>query len=367
MVEAFVTEQGGHLAPVTFDCGGRKLQPLSICPWCNEKPEVRLPPMLRVLRGDFFCMPFGGNTAPFHGEIHPPHGETANRKWTCVNLTRLEGRVTLKLRMKTRCRPASVERRFTLVDGHSAVYLRTAVGGGRGPMCFGHHAMLKFPERPGSGIVTTSPFKYGLVAPRPVERPEDRGYSILKPGARFTRLDGVPMITGETADLSRYPARRGFEDIVILVSGPRRPFAWTAVTFPDQRYVWFGLKNPSVLRQTVIWMSNGGRHYPPWNGRHVNVLGWEEVTAYFHYGLAESAAPNPLRLRGEATTVELDPARPLVVNYVMGVAGIPRRFDVVADIEPADKPGRVVITSKNGSRVVAPLDWTFLTDDDVKG
>jgi hypothetical protein len=42
-------------------------------------------------------------------------------------------------------------------------------------------------------------------------------------------------------------------------------FAWTAVIFPEQRYVWFALKNPRLLR------SNGGRHYAPWHGRHVSV------------------------------------------------------------------------------------------------
>ena len=78
-------------------------------------------------------------------------------------------------------------------------------------------------------------------------------------------------------------------------------FAWTAVTFPAQRYVWFALKDPRVLRSTVLWHSNGGRHYPPWNGRHVNVLGMEDVTTYFHFGLAESARPNSISRRGFPT------------------------------------------------------------------
>jgi hypothetical protein len=47
-----------------------------------ENPGI--PAILQVLRGDFFCLPFGGNTRSFRGENHPPHGETANARWTCV-------------------------------------------------------------------------------------------------------------------------------------------------------------------------------------------------------------------------------------------------------------------------------------------
>ena len=44
----------------------------------------------------------------------------------------------------------------------------------------------------------------------------------------------------------------------------------------------------------MLWFSNGGRDYPPWNGRHVGVLGIEEGRSYAAYGHAASAADNPL-------------------------------------------------------------------------
>ena len=78
---------------------------------------------------------------------------------------------------------------------------------------------------------------YAQVLPRPFELPEKRGYSRLKTGAQFESLEEVPMVTGETADLTRYPARRGFEDLVMLVSDADAPFAWTAVAFPSERFV----------------------------------------------------------------------------------------------------------------------------------
>ena len=97
------------------------------------------------------------------------------------------------------------------------------------------------------------------VFPEPVERPENRGYSILKPGAEFDSLERVQTITGQRTDLSRYPARRGFEDLVMLVSDHRAPFAWTAVTFPRQRYVWFALKDPRGFAQFIAQL---GEHDP---------------------------------------------------------------------------------------------------------
>src|SRR5690606_20883803 len=160
-------------------------------------------------------------------------------------------------------RPGRVTKEVELVDGHAALYQRHTIAVMTGPMSFGHHAMLRFPDREGSGLVATSPFVWGQTSPVPVEDPAQRGYSLLVPGARFASLDAVPTVTGETADLSRYPARRGFEDLVLLASDPALPLAWTAVTLPEEGYVWFTLKDPRVLRQTVLWISNGGRHYPP--------------------------------------------------------------------------------------------------------
>ena len=226
-------------------------------------------------------------------------------------------------------------------------------------MNFGHHAMLKFHDSPGSGLVSTSRFVYGQVYPKPVELPENRGYSILKPGAEFDSIERVPMITGEMTDLSHYPARRGFEDLVMLISDPDAPFAWTAVSFPNERFVWFAIKDPRVLPNTIFWISNGGRHYAPWNSRHVNVMGLEEVIGNFHEGLAESAAENPLSRRGFKTSAQFDPKRPLVVNYIMAVAEIPRGFDRVTSIDPSSDG--VTIRSQSGQRIEAPLELSFLT------
>ena len=122
--------------------------------------------------------------------------------------------------------------------------------------------------------------------------------------------------------------------------------------------MWFALKNPRVLASTVMWHSNGGRHYAPWSSRHRAVLGLEEVTSNFHFGLAASAAPNPVSRRGIPTALRLDPRRPLVVPYIMAVAAIPRGFDTVSTISFLGD--HLVLRAASGQAVRHAVDLSFL-------
>ena len=357
-VEAFVTETGGHVGPVTFDRRGQRIRPYSIAPWAGERIDRSMPPIIRVLRGDFFCMPFGANEGSFRGERHLVHGEVANDKWNFESLDESNGKSTLHLSMQTTVRKGRVDKRISLVDGHSAVYCQHVISKMSGPMDFGHHAMLKFPDAEGSGVISTSKLVYGQVFPGNFEEPAERGYSVLKPGAEFKSLTQVPTITGEMADLTRFPARRGWEDLVQVMNNPDATVAWTAVTFPSERYVWFSLKNPRMLSGTIFWMSNGGRHYPPWNGRHVNVMALEDVTSYFHLGINASAMKNPLTEKGYRTAIRLDPRRSVKINYIMAAAPIPAGFDRVKRMNA--KADGVRLIADSGKTVEVPLNPAFL-------
>ncbi|MDW8262518.1 MAG: hypothetical protein RMJ35_08330 [Phycisphaerales bacterium] len=357
-VALWLTQTGGMLGPVSFHFGRRQVLPFSVAPWHSEKLDSSIPPILRVLRGDFFCMPFGANTTRFGREHHPIHGECANGRWKLVAGEQSRDGARLECTFEGRIRKVHVRKIIELRSGHHAIYQRHVVTGAGGPMCFGQHAMLKFPDAPGSGLISTSPFKLGQVFPEPVERPENRGYSALRPGAEFESLTSVMTLTGEPADLSTFPARRGFEDLVILAADDLLEFAWSAVVIPSQRWVWFSIRDPKVLASTILWISNGGRHYPPWNGRHVNVMGIEDVTANFHYGLAESVQENPLSRRGVRTCVELKARAPLVVNHIMAVAEVPAGFDRVEQMAPGD--GGVTLRSTSGTGVYVPLDLSWL-------
>lgn len=356
-VHANLTKLGGHLAPVAFRLEHRLATPFSIAPWAEEKLAPDTPALLRALRGDFFCAPFGGNGTAWRGEQHPPHGETANAAWQLKAFARSSDRLTLHATLPTKVRAGRVDKFITLVEGHAALYQRHVLKG-RGPLSVGHHAMLKFPDTPGSGVVTTSRFTQAQVLPDWFERPEARGYQALKPGATFRSLERVPLLAGGTTDVARYPARRGYDDLVMLTADSRLPFAWTAVTFAAERYVYFALRDPRTLRHTILWISNGGRHYAPWNGRHTSVLGIEDTTSFFHFGLAESAKPNAFSRRGIPTTLTLKAGKPTAVNYIIGVAAIPAGFDRVKTIRAAN--GGVEFVAASGKRAECALETEFL-------
>lgn len=354
-VELFVTRTGGHLAPVTFDRGGAGIRPYAIAPWAEEHLQADMPAILRALRGDFFCMPFGGNDEAWEGEQHEIHGDPANLDWELVAADATE----LHLRLETEVRPGVVDKRIALRSGHNAIYSQHRISGASGPMCLGHHACLKFPDQEGAGLLSSSRKIHRQVFPDPAEAPELGGYSCLKPGAIIEDLTACPTVFGTTADLSRFPLRRGFEDLFILCDDPALPYAWNAVSYPDLGYVWLSIKDPRVLASTLFWWSNGGRHYSPWNSRHRNVLGIEEITAFFHYGLARSAGPNSLRNRGIPTTLELTADQPLVVNYIMAACPTPRGFGRVANVSTAGPDG-VAIVDETGKAVEVALDLDFL-------
>lgn len=360
-VDAWVTRKGGQLAPVNFKLARGSVQPFSIAPWAEEKIARDTPPIIEALRGDFFCMPFGGNAARAHGEQHPIHGESSNEPWQFQSCERNGKSVTLHLRLSTRVRRGQVDKHLRLRDGETAIYCRHIVSGMSGKMPLGHHATLHFPDEVGAAQISTSALRYGQVFPGDFEKPAAGGYSCLRAGAKFETLRAVPMIDGGSADLGVYPARSGFEDLAMIVHESAPDFAWTAATVSKAGYVWFALKDPRVLRSTVMWISNGGRHYPPWSGRHRNVLGLEDVTSYFHYGLAESTRPNPVSRAGFPTALMLDPKRPLSVNYIMAVAAVPRGFARVAEIRREDSG--VVLCAPNGRRVRVPLDVNFLYEN----
>ena len=62
-MEVAVTETGAMMAPVTFYRDtDHPVQPYHISPWQDEGLKLDVP-VLVALRGDWFCVPFGGNNS----------------------------------------------------------------------------------------------------------------------------------------------------------------------------------------------------------------------------------------------------------------------------------------------------------------
>ena len=362
-VELAVTKLGGHMAPVTFfRDSGKPVRPYYVSPWQDEKATKIPAPVMVPLRGDFFCMPFGGNSDEVGGEKHPPHGEVAGSAWKVAGTKKSGDVTTLTLGIETKARKGKVTKELSLVDGQNVVYSRHTIEGFAGSVPLGHHATLAMPEKEGAVRIATSAIRFGVTCPSLFSDPKNREYQALQPGAKWTDLAKVPAAWKDApdADLTSLPGRYGHADLVQLANeswektnGP----AWTTATFADGGFVWFALKDPAVLNSTVFWMENHGRHAHPWNGRN-NCLGLEDVTAHFADGLAASMKENALTKEGVETTVKLSAEKPTAVNYIQGVVKIPEGFENVKSVEFA--PGEVTFVSTTGKRVTAPVRHEFL-------
>ena len=356
-VELAVTQLGGHMAPVTFYRRGREcVQPYYISPWQGERLKLDVP-VLVPLRGDFFCMPFGGG-CEFRGERHDVHGEPAGRRWTLAGAEKIAATTTLTLRMRLKARPGRITKRLSLVDGQSVVYCQHVVEGFAGPTTLGHHATLRMSDQAESVLVSTSPIRFGSTNPVPTSSPPIGEYQSLAVNKRFTDPAAVPLIWREprTGDCTRFPTRKGFADLLGCFDKSVFP-AWTAAAFVTEGFVWFSLKDPVVLPMTLFWIENHGRHQPPWNGRNC-CLGLEDVCGFFAEGLAPSARPNSLTRAGIPTTIVLSARHPTAINYIQGVVRVPKGFGKVKDARFA--PGQVTFISATGKKVTLGVRHEFL-------
>lgn len=362
-VRLSVTHAGAHMAPVEFyRNGGKPISPYYVSPWQDEGLTLS-PPVLKSLRGDFFCLPFGGNAGPYRGMRFEPHGEPAGAEWTLVG-ARKKGRVSsLSLSLTTKVPTGQVTKRLYLVDGQNVVYSQERLDGYSLRTSLGHHSILKVPEKEGGLKIATSEFQFGMTSPFVFSDPENREYQSFEVGKRFSSLSSVPLAWkgSKPGDASSYPQRKGFADLLGIFSkrSSQLPqgLAWTTATNDDAGYLWFSLRDPNILPTTVFWIENHGRHGSPWNGRN-SCLGLEDVCSYLNEGMPISAQPNDLNKQGIPTSLQLDPKRPTLVNYVAGVAKIPKGFVRVRTVTFGD--GRVTFVSVTGKRVTVPVDWKFV-------
>ncbi len=337
-VEVAITHLGGHMAPVTFYRDSPKsIKPYHVSPWQDEPSQPMPAPVLVTLRGDFFCLPFGGNSEEVNGEKHTPHGETATALWKVIGVNKDRDVTTLSMSLETNVRKGKVTKQISLVENQNIVYSKHTIEGFVGKAPLGHHATLAMPDKLESVRLSTSDIQFGMTNPGLFSDPLHREYQSLLPGTRWNDLTKVPVAWKDQpdADLSRLPARVGHADLVQLVNKSpqtKAELAWVAATYTEEGYVWFALKDPSVLNSTVFWIENHGRHGHPWNGRN-NCLGLEDVTAFFADGLAASIKENILSKEGVQTALELKVDRPTVIHYIQGVAKIPPGFDIVKSIE----------------------------------
>lgn len=350
VVSFAVTETGAQLSDVVFTLpDGRRIAPMHTAPWIDERFTPEIPPSLRVLRGDFLCAPFGASDV-IPGEARG-HGATANGDWRATRIG--EGYVGAELAGDVM--GSRVSALFETRPGERIIYQTHRFVGGRGRLPIGHHAMLRADPSLELGFGARI---WAGTPPEPVERPP-AGRSILTYPQTIEDLHAARLAEGGTADLTHYPFAAGHEDLLMLIADPAGILGWSAAVSPQSGWVWFALKDSRVLPQTVLWLSNGGRTYPPFSSRHTGVIGIEEVCSYFHLGHKASISPNPVSSRGVPTSIALDPDGEIVIRYAFGLAPVPPGFGAVVDIRPG--AGGIVLSDAAGHETHAAVDLTHIT------
>ena len=368
LVSLAVTKLGGHMAPVVFGAANdRQICPYYISPWQDENHADMPAEVLIPLRGDFFCLPFGGNATRYQNQKHPVHGETATAEWTFVDSETLEPGISrLRLVLDTRVRKGRVTKEITLRDGHPVIYQRHCVEHFVGPTPVGHHAILAMPDEEGTFAISTSPFRLGMTNPGVFSNPASGEYQMLAEGETFGDVREIPTLFRDPAvvDCSRLPLQRGFADLFAVVADPEssagKP-AWTAAVNTSENWVWFSLRDPKKLPMTAFWLENHGRHSFPWNGRN-KCLGVEDICGYFADGIAASARANVLTEQGIPTTVECREDLPLDIRSIQAAVPVPTAFDRVEHIDFENEC--VTLISESGSTVEVNIDHSFVLGDE---
>lgn len=347
---------GGHLDEVVFRQGGREARPMHRAPWrgpvgdptTSEPLPDSLPTVERNLAGDFLCAPFCASDI----SGGPIHGEPANGQWRETGRGAVAGGgVTVVFELEPAVLGARLRKEITLLPGQPVVYQRHVFVGGQGALPLAHHAMLHVP---GGAALSFSPKDFGGTTTIPAETDPARGRSVLAYPQRFDALDAVRLAGGGTADATHYPFADRHEDILFLVERKGARHGWSAALAANDGFLFFAVKDASVLPQTVLWLSNGGRDYVPWLGRHRAVIGIEEACTFYHSGHSASIAPNALTQAGYRTALDLVPDGELSIRYAFGAIPAPAGWARVESVRLGDEG--LLITEAGGTRVEVPFD-----------
>jgi len=296
----------GHMPRLVI--GGADV--LHAAPWrdaLDVQADPSIPPVDRRLGGSFLAAPFGMDDV----SGGPPHGAPANTRW----ITKRQTAQSLYWRLAKSVSGTRIDGHIWVRDDEPAIYQHHIISGGAGEITLAHHPMIHMAE---GGFVRCAPKRAILTEASPLEP----GKQYWQSGQRFTgwTIEGP----SGTVDLRDYPHDMACEDFLTMIEAAHSGLGWTAVHRTAEEDTILCLKRCEELPVTMLWVSNGGRDYAPWNGRHRGVLGIEDGCtaggAGFGAALRENrvtaeGVPSALRLGGQRAIrhaiLRLKGARPI--------------------------------------------------------
>ncbi len=303
-IRATFSPLGGTLHPLEVSDEGATLSPLHAAPWEAAEVPAEAPPHQRWLRGDFLAAPFGPGPAGLHGPA-------ANGTWTMAEATPQ----TLRAVLAAPIQGATVVKELSVSADHPFLYQRHLFIGGAGALPVANHAMISVPS---GARLSFSRKRWFETLPTPLESDPARGRSALAYPRRHEDAAEFPAADGSTLNLHRFPWGPAHEDFVAAVEDPASRLGWTAIVRPEEGDLILALKNAAQLPMTMLWQSNGGRDYAPWNGRHRGCLGVEDGAALPVLGLSALEMPDPLSAAGQPALLTLEPEGTVDIRHILG-------------------------------------------------
>ena len=318
-----------------WQVGGR--HPLHAAPWRDEaavQDDPAMPKVNKRLAGDFLCMPFGLNDIE---PGQPIHGPAANDPWEVLDTDASVARLALS----TGVMGARVTREVRLAG---PCLLQThVIEGGAGAVTFAHHPMTRMAE---GGRLSFSPKRAAMTDPEP----QHAGHTLW--ALNQTRGDlMLDCMDGGRWDLHAYPAGHRVEDFCLLVEARGATLGWTCLMRNFEDDLLLVLKDARTMPVTMLWISNGGRDFPPWNGRHTGVLGIEDGCAMGGAGLAAARGENRLTAMGVPTVIDLGPRH--VIRHAMVSLPRPPGWSRLVSVTLAG--GRLRLVEAGGAEIAIPF------------
>jgi hypothetical protein len=326
LVAFAIQRLGAQLGPAVFVLpDGRQVSPLHVAPWAGEPGAEALPGILRALRGEWPCVPFGygeaagpetpARWAPLLAPPEPDeavHGHSSNADWAweaagdgalALSIDYPGDHPVARLHRTVRARPGAAALDFTLT-----IATRAACA-----LPLGLHFTFRLPAADGTARIEPGAFRAGRTYPGTVEP----GASLFAIDREFRDLSAVNDRSGGTADAARVPLAPKVEELLQLdgIDGT------AALAVPGEGYrariAWDAEVFPSLL----LWYSNRGRTAFPWNGRHL-ALGMEPICSPFGLSPATARRANPVSAGGTPTARAFRAGEELTVAYSLAVEPI---------------------------------------------
>ena len=291
-----------------FKIGNRILTPLHSANWKNDKSNKhkKIPGILKNLRGEFPCVPFGINTSvgslskdwknsfskkPYI--INDPHGFAANNVWDLIKLTSKSAEFKIFYPKKDNIdyimRTIKVNNKNpSKIDCSLKIIVKKDC-----KLPIGIHPMINIPNEKNKIKIIPGKFKFGLTYPGVMLS----GNTLGKINSEYSSINNVEGFIAKKINLSKPPFDGNFEDLFQLC-GTDGSIA--IENYKDNykfKYNW----NPNHFSSVLIWISNKGRSEYPWNKKHITV-GLEPMTSAF--GLSPYVSnnkKNPINIRGVPT------------------------------------------------------------------